>query len=62
MIRTNYRVTGYGPQGERLFSVVVEAVSPTDAELMAFVQLRKRPDGAALTQRASRIETESVGP
>jgi hypothetical protein len=57
MIRTNYRVIGYDDQGKSLFSITVAATNPTAAEPLAFVQIRKRPDGKTLVSLATRVET-----
>jgi hypothetical protein len=57
-MRVPYRVTGYDDRGECLFSIVVEAVSNANAQFAAFVQLRGRPDGTALANRATRVETK----
>jgi hypothetical protein len=58
MIRANYRVTGYDDEGKHLFSVTVEATSVTAAELLAFAQIRKRPDGKSMVSLATRVETK----
>ena len=58
MIRTNYRVTGYDDEGKRLFSITVEATSSTAAELLAFAQIRKWPDGKSMVSLATRVETK----
>jgi len=58
MIRTNYRVIGYDDEGKHLFSVTVEATSATAAELLAFSQIQKRPDGKSIMSLATRVETK----
>jgi hypothetical protein len=48
-----YRVIGYDANGERLFTLRVEALTKTDARLMAL--LRRNRSGAALANRAEKL-------
>jgi hypothetical protein len=50
-----YRVIGYDAKGERLFTLRVEALTKTDARLMAIALLRRNRSGAALAARAERL-------
>ena len=50
-----YRVIGYDAKGERLFTLRVEALTKTDARLMAIALLRRNRSGAALAARAERF-------
>ena len=50
-----YRVIGYDAKGERLFTLRVEALTKTDARLMALALLRRNRSGAALANRAERL-------
>jgi hypothetical protein len=50
-----YRVIGYDAKGERLFTLRVEALTKTDARLMAMALLRRNRSGAALANRAERL-------
>jgi hypothetical protein len=42
-------------EGERLFTLRVEALTKTDARLMAIALLRRNRSGAALAARAERF-------
>jgi hypothetical protein len=50
-----YRVIGYDAEGERLFTLRVEALTKTDARLMAMELLRRNRSGAALANRAEKL-------
>jgi hypothetical protein len=50
-----YRVIGYDAKGERLFTLRVEALTKTDARLLAMALLRRNRSGAALANRAERL-------
>jgi len=50
-----YRVIGYDAKGERLFTLRVEALTKTDARLMAMALLRRSGSGAALANRAEKL-------
>ena len=50
-----YRVIGYDANGERLFTLRVEALTKTDAKLMAMALLRRNGSGAALANRAEKL-------
>jgi hypothetical protein len=50
-----YRVIGYDANGERLFTLRVEALTKTDARLMAMALLRRNRSGAALANRAEKL-------
>ena len=50
-----YRVIGYDANGERLFTLRVEALTKTDAKLMAMALLRRNGSGAALANRAEEL-------
>jgi hypothetical protein len=49
------RVIGYDANGERLFTLRVEALTKTDAKLMAMALLRRNGSGAALANRAEKL-------
>jgi hypothetical protein len=57
-----YRVIGYDANGERLFTLRVEALTKTDARLMAIALLRRNRSGAALADRAERFIVRRDGP
>jgi len=50
-----YRVIGYDAEGERLFTLRVEALTKTDARLTAMALLRRNRSGAALANRADKL-------
>jgi hypothetical protein len=50
-----YRVIGYDSKGERLFTLRVEALTKTDARLMAMALLRRNGSGAALANRTEKL-------
>jgi hypothetical protein len=50
-----YRVIGYDAKEERLFTLRVEALTKTDARLMAMALLRRNRSGAALANRAEKL-------
>jgi hypothetical protein len=51
-----YRVTGFDRSGTNLFSLVVEAIEPDHAKIMALVELRKSSSDAHLADQAQRLE------
>jgi hypothetical protein len=57
-----YRVIGYDSKGERLFTLRVEALTKTDARLMAIALLRRNGSGAALANRTEKcvVRTDSA--
>jgi hypothetical protein len=57
-----YRVIGYDAKGERLFTLRVEALTKTDARLMAMALLRRNRSGAALANRAERLVVRRDSP
>jgi hypothetical protein len=56
-----YRVIGYDAKGERLFTLRVEALTKTDARLMAMALLRRSGSGAALADRAEKLVVRQDG-
>jgi hypothetical protein len=50
-----YRVIGYDANGERLFTLKVEALTKIDARLMAIALLHRNGSGAALANRAEKL-------
>jgi hypothetical protein len=56
-----YRVIGYDAKGERLFTLRVEALTKTDARLMAMALLRRSGSGAALVDRAEKLVVRHDG-
>jgi hypothetical protein len=51
-----YRVTGFDRSGSNLFSLVVEAIGPDHAKIVALVELRKPFTDAHLADQAERLE------
>jgi hypothetical protein len=51
-----YRVTGFDRSGSNLFSLVVEAIGPNHAKIVALVELRKSFTDAHLADQAERLE------
>ena len=54
-----YRVTGFDRSGSNLFSLVVEAIGPDHAKIVALVELRKSFADAHLADKAERLEVEA---
>jgi hypothetical protein len=55
---SRYCVTGFDKAGNVLFSETVEAISETDAQLVALRELRKTPNGFEKANRAERLVAE----